>query len=898
MPARIPAPRVGQTSPTLTRARLRWAEGLDVAALRARMLLRRHLTSFTSPDNPRRHRAFILTYRAAQRAVNAMTPLQVGWEATLWRARWLEGSTYEITGWAYERGYGYDQPPTISAVVRRRGSPVSIEAEVRGVSEMEINGFATRAEYDYATTGFCATFDLAALIADSSPEQWQVQIEVRGRDGRTRAGTLQNRHRRSSAHVLGAFTDPSGVQLVPSWRRGRGLCFARREPSALATDLELDADRFSAEVRLHEFRPVRAALVSRQVRRPVAMHRVGQDRIRLEAEVSQTWAVIQDQAALEAESEESALDGGRSGDTESVDSIEEVGREQGDHGRSAPGGTAHEGQRLVAQTYRIVLTDADGNEHPVATALGQQEPLQSPGPGLLAYAGSGGLLYLSDASSLLVVTQVELAPGDVPQLSLAGTWRGSATCVDMSMRGRRQELPAETVLHPDGTWTAIVPLLAGQWGAPGQLPRTGSYTLRASDPQGRSVRMMSSLAVVARTPEKLDVPQARLWLEIGSGRALALRVGVTRAEHELGSYHQRRMERAYRTEDHRPQQSVYFESFHGRVAACNPYALDRVIAREHPDLIRYWGVADISVPVPDGAVPVVEGTQAWFDARARSRYVIANDWLRPRFTRQPFQTVLQTWHGSMFKRIGLDRPNVGASTRSSLENERAKWDILLSQNAHSTEILRSAYGWSGTFYEEGYPRNDALVTGSGESLRAALGIRPDQKVVLYAPTWRDNAVGMVVLLDLARLTEELGEGYVILLRGHSRTVGHGSSVRQAGVIDVTTHPSITDLFLASDAMITDYSSVMFDYSVTRRPMIFFVPDLDAYRDDIRGVYFDLEEVAPGPVVATQEEVVEAIRAMDDTGPYAESYARWVERFNALDDGQSAERVVRRLFGEE
>jgi CDP-glycerol glycerophosphotransferase len=170
-------------------------------------------------------------------------------------------------------------------------------------------------------------------------------------------------------------------------------------------------------------------------------------------------------------------------------------------------------------------------------------------------------------------------------------------------------------------------------------------------------------------------------------------------------------------------------------------------------------------------------------------------------------------------------------------------------------------------------------------------------VVLYAPTWRDNAAGLVVFLDLQRLTEELGDDYVVLLRGHSRTVGHGASVRQSGVIDVTTYPSITELFLAADAMITDYSSVMFDFSVTRRPMIFYVPDLDAYRDDIRGVYFDLEEHAPGPVVATQEQVVAAIRAMDDPAPYAGRYARWVERFNALDDGHSADRVVARLLGD-
>jgi len=156
---------------------------------------------------------------------------------------------------------------------------------------------------------------------------------------------------------------------------------------------------------------------------------------------------------------------------------------------------------------------------------------------------------------------------------------------------------------------------------------------------------------------------------------------------------------------------------------------------------------------------------------------------------------------------------------------------------------------------------------------------------------------MVTFLDLERLSTELGEGYVILLRGHSRTVKFGASLSEVpGVIDVTTYPEVTDLFLAADAMITDYSSVMFDYSVTRRPMIFFVPDMDDYRDSLRGVYFDLSEVAPGPVLSTQDEVTRAVRELDRAGErYADLYDAWVERFNHLDDGHSAERVVRRLL---
>ena len=887
----------------LERARATALRARTQTERRARRLLRRQLTRARSADSELLQRAYVLGRQGARAAVNTVTHRQVGWVATLWGARWLDGTTYEIRGWAYERGYGHTSPPRVEVVVARRGGTrLRVRADVTSVHEMEVNAFATQGEFDYANTAFVARMDLAAVLADEDPRPWQVHVRVTGADGRTASGTLKYRHRASSALMLGARTFPGGVQVVPRWVRRRGLFFARVVPPALAREVGIDGREVRAEVELRGIRAERVELVSRYARRPVDVDRRDDGVLRLRAKVPETWVVLPTEADLLApETEEGALDSQAPGPRAAAEedgseaAAEEAGSEQSDTTTAAGPDDAREGQRRVAQTYRVVVVDTHGTEHVVATALDQEMPVQARGSGLLAYAGSGGALYLADPRSHLVVTGTEIEPGEAPRVRLRGTWGGELEHLDLTFAGRRQVLPAAVELRPDGTWEAEVDLLQPRWGGPARLPRTGSYALLGRDSSGGSVRVMAAPDVVARTPQKLPVEQARLRWEIGKGRSLRLRVGLTRAADELGSFHQRRMDAAYLAGPHEPQRSVYLESFYGRLATCNPHALDAVIAREHPDWVRYWGVTDLSVPVPEGAVAVVEGTQAWFDARARSRFVIANDWLRRRFTPQPFQTVLQTWHGSMFKRIGLDRPNADASTQEALVRERDKWDVLLSQNHHSTEIFRSAYAWEGVFYEEGYPRNDALTGGSGEQIRERLGIRPDQKAVLYAPTWRDNAAGMVVFLDLERLTADLGDDYVVLLRGHSRTVGHGRSVDLPGVVDVTTYPHITELFLAADALITDYSSVMFDYSVTRRPMIFYVPDLDEYRDDVRGVYFDLGEEAPGPVVATQEEVVTALREMDDTHRYAERYARWVERFNHLDDGHSAERVVARLF---
>lgn len=896
--AQTPAPR---RSSAVDRVRTGVHEKAAHLSRRARRLLSRQLRKARASDSALLQHAYVAGRQGARRALNLVTDRQVGWVATLWSARWLEGTTYEITGWAYERGYGHPAPPRVEVQLRGRGTGVALRADVEPVTEMEVNGLARRAEFDYANTGFVARLDLAPLLrhgpgpGDDEDDVWEVHVRVTGADGRVRSGTLKDRRGAGSAAFLDARTVADGVQLLPRWVEGRGLCVHRVTPAATATTVRVDGMSVQARISLRGVSAARVELVSLDARRPVDVARVDGDpgTITVSADVPRTWtSTVWESELLAPDADEATSDPQESTVTGGA---EEISGEQSALTRPAPVGDPHEGQRVAAQVYRVVVIDDEGGEHVVATTLDQTAPVQDPRSGLLAYAGDSGALLVSESGVALVVTDATVEPGPTPALRLTGTWGGTAGTLALSLVGRRQTLEAELDLAPDGTWSATADLLQGQWGGPARLPRLGSYVLRGVDDAGATVRVMTAPGLLARTPEKLPVPEARLRLEVGQGRSLRLRVGITRAADELGSFHQRRMDAAYLAGPHEPQQSVYLESFYGRLATCNPFALDAVIAREHPDWVRYWGVTDLSVPVPDGAVPVVEGTQAWFDARARSRYVIANDWLRRRFVPQPFQTVLQTWHGSMFKRIGLDRPSAGASTRAALMLERDKWDVLLSQNHHSTEIFRSAYAWEGTFFEEGYPRNDALVGGSGAALRERLGIRPDQRAILYAPTWRDNAEGMVLFLDLERLTAELGEDHVILLRGHSRTVGQGSSVELPGVIDVTTYPSITELFLASDAMITDYSSVMFDFSVTRRPMIFYVPDLDEYRDDVRGVYFDLEHEAPGPVVSTQEEVVTAIRGLDDTSGYADRYAQWVERFNHLDDGHSAERVVRRLF---
>lgn len=357
--------------------------------------------------------------------------------------------------------------------------------------------------------------------------------------------------------------------------------------------------------------------------------------------------------------------------------------------------------------------------------------------------------------------------------------------------------------------------------------------------------------------------------------------------------------------------AVFFESFYGRQVSCNPLALDREIASRLPGLTRYWSVASERQSVPEGAIPLLVGGREWFAARRYARLLVVNDWLRHGFRRRRGQTVLQTWHGTMLKHLALGRPDVGLRTRIAIHRESRRWSLLLAQNPHATAQFRSSYAFRGEILESGYPRDDRLARALvGEernpievrTARTALGIAAEARVLVYAPTWRDGGITLVDALDVQRLAEELGDGWTVVARGHTRTHDFGSYGAGARVVDASRHPDVNDVILAADLLVTDYSSIMFDAAIARVPMAFFVPDLAAYRDRERGFTFDFEREAPGPLLTRRTEVLELARELAERGadaPWvracADRAAAWRARFSPHDDGGAAARVVDALI---
>ena len=345
--------------------------------------------------------------------------------------------------------------------------------------------------------------------------------------------------------------------------------------------------------------------------------------------------------------------------------------------------------------------------------------------------------------------------------------------------------------------------------------------------------------------------------------------------------------------------AVLFDSWRGQYSD-NPRAISEELHRRDAGLSHFWVLdSRLAGDVPEWVEPVAAGSARHLALLGRARYLVSNGSVQGFHHKRRGTFFLQTWHGTPLKRIGFDIERDGSrAARQAVDTLRhnvARWDLLLSANSFSTAILRDAFGFGGQIAETGYPRNDLLVAPDANAVRqrvrAQLGISADQRAVLYAPTFRD-AEPFRLLPEVRALAGALGDSHVVLMRAHKLDAEALHMGAETHLLDVSGYPDNRELYLAADVLVTDYSSVMFDFAVTGKPMVFWVYDLAEYRDVGRGFYFEFEADAPGPLVSTGSEVAEAVADIEAVAAgHAKKYVRFVDRFCALEDGHASERAV-------
>ncbi|KAA1418078.1 hypothetical protein FE697_000035 [Mumia zhuanghuii] len=716
----------------------------------------------------------------------------------------------------------------------------TIDVRTQSRRDPEVNHVAADPDHDYAAGAFAAELP----VPDGAPgTDWDVRIAL-GTGAQRWSGPLTTLFRRASAGWIPRRLLDDGAQVVPTWLPDRGLVLRLVRRQVTARSSSVSEGRWT----------IGATITGR---RPVAAQLVGPEGAVLDGEVED--------------------------------------------------GAKVEGGWRASLRFPLPAAGSGVWQPHVGLAGGSRRPVHWSEEDAPAQAGSlsivvtpTGKLDVTHPADEVVVDEVEVVPGELPELLLRGRAAAGCETFTLVLSGPRTDSTAH-VSVTDGRFAANVPLFAASqlWSTDALPLPIGTYRADAVRPDGVQVLVRLTEEAVRRACGRwTSAPAVMVRPERGPRNRLEVRLAPPREAEEWSELGQRREDAAYRSRHYAPEDAVLFESFLGKRAACNPLAIRNEVARRQPELRRVWSVFEASVPVPEGDEKVLIGTRRWRDARGSARYIVTNDWLR-RFEHRPFQTFVQTWHGTPLKKLALDRRPRGldADYQQLVRDEVSRWDLLVSQSPFMTHALRSAYRYEGPVLEVGYPRND-ILSGPPDPervrrVRERLGLSAESPVILYAPTWReDNERRTPLPPDPQTLVARLGSSMTLLVRGHAENIRHDRRIHGPNVLDVTLYPDISELFLVTDVLVTDYSSLMFDFAVTGRPIVFFVPDLDEYQNVSRGLYLVLEDIAPGPVLHTSEDVAEALSDLQSLrAEHRSAYAAWREQFVPFDDGGATARVV-------
>jgi CDP-glycerol glycerophosphotransferase len=356
---------------------------------------------------------------------------------------------------------------------------------------------------------------------------------------------------------------------------------------------------------------------------------------------------------------------------------------------------------------------------------------------------------------------------------------------------------------------------------------------------------------------------------------------------------------------------ILFESGLGKQYADSPRYIYEEIVRRGLDYKKVWIYNSQKRFNDKQTIYVKRLSFKYYYYLAKAGIWVNNQNFPTYINKRAATTYIQTWHGTPLKKMLFDIENVQGRTDDYVERvskATKTWDYLISPSPYATKAFRSAFRYEGEILEIGYPRNDLFYKKDTKKLvgqiRASLKLPANKKVILYAPTFRDNQTSGInkftfdISLDYEKMKEKLGDDYILLLRMHVVIKNKVKIPDEYNdfIVNVSNYPDIQELYLITDILITDYSSVMFDFANSKRPILFYTYDLEVYRDQLRGFYMDFENEAPGPLIRNSQEIIDAIIDIEEVQKrYKDKYLAFYNKYCLLEDGFAAERLVNRVF---
>ena len=364
---------------------------------------------------------------------------------------------------------------------------------------------------------------------------------------------------------------------------------------------------------------------------------------------------------------------------------------------------------------------------------------------------------------------------------------------------------------------------------------------------------------------------------------------------------------------------ILYDSYFGRGMICNPYAifLELKNNEDFKDYTHVWVIED-----KYGNEPVMEQFKNHKNVFAISRhsddhlrylasakYIITNVSLPFYYCKKEGQVYVNTWHGTPIKSLGYDMPDSPVTISNVLRNFLSA-DYIVSANPFLTSIYLDKYKlkglYEGTIIEEGYPRNDRLFNTDSTAVLKLLdkyGVEVDSKkeIILYAPTWKGSdynhpSIDVDEYINFKRDLEAIidTDKYQVLLKPHQVVY---KEMKKAGLMSDSLIPAFIDtneLLAVTDILISDYSSIFYDYLATDKPVLFYIPDIDEYKN-YRGLYLSPDQL-PGPCLTKVDQIGYVINNLEPhINKYADAYKKAKEFACPMDDGSVAKRIVDVVF---
>ncbi len=352
------------------------------------------------------------------------------------------------------------------------------------------------------------------------------------------------------------------------------------------------------------------------------------------------------------------------------------------------------------------------------------------------------------------------------------------------------------------------------------------------------------------------------------------------------------------------QNKIILSSYDGMGYRCNcKYIAEKLIQNKAPvELV--WLISDNSIcDIPEKIKKVVINSPQYYKEVLTAKIYITNTVHSLYEHKREGQFFINTWHGYGPFKLAEGAVNKDAESRERYRKSNAASDLFLTASRFYTQIYRDSFFYEGEVMECGAPRNDIFFTQNTikTSVYKKLQISFDKKILLYAPTFREDTVVSFQKYDidmkrvLNALEKRFGGEYVLVYRFHHYLYRLGMPQNfYAGAIDATYYPDIQELLAAADVVITDYSSLMWDFSLQRRPVFLYQNDEKDYEND-RGFYSSVSEW-PYPKAHTQEELIDIIVNFNKN-EYVEKLDAFLKKYGSCDDGHAAERVVERILQE-